>query len=212
MGEVMFTTVFLFASAIAAKSGRICTGAPAAATPAGEGAVAPCAACEDGCAFACGSEGLEQPLAMNSAASKETASFIGSLSSNGSGLDGHNRCAVQPPGQEKGDRLLGGLLGEEPRPKGEGNGSADDSRKTRGACLSCNPDSADREAKFLRREDAKRRPRAMPRKLEQCPVLGDQELRPGRERRLEELLVIGIAARGPAGGLAVGQSGFDARR
>src|SRR5260221_14015302 len=156
-------------------------GAGATAIQAGEGAVAPCGACEAGCALACGSEGLGQPLAMNSAASKETASFIGSLSSNGSGLDGHNRRAVQPPGQEKGDRLLGGLLGEEPRPKGEGNGSADDSRKTRGACLSCNPDSADRDAKFLRREDSKRRPGAMPRKLEQRPVPGNQELLPGRE-------------------------------
>src|SRR5258706_9207744 len=52
----------------------------------------------------------------------------------------------------------------------------------------------------------------MPRKLEQRPVLGNQELRPGRERRLEELLVIGIAARRQAGALAVGQSGIDALR
>src|SRR5260221_3258228 len=135
----MLTTAPLFASAIVAKSGSVCIGAPAACTPPGDGALAPCAACEDGCALACGSEGLEQPLAMNSAASKETASFIGSLSSNGSGLDGHNRRAVQPPGQEKGDRLLGGLLGEEPRPKGGGNGSADDSRKMSVAGLACNP-------------------------------------------------------------------------
>src|SRR5258706_8828521 len=120
MGEVMFTTVFLFASAIAAKSGRICTGAPAAATPAGEGAVAPCAACEDGCAFACGSEGLEQPLAMNSAASKETASFIGSLSSNGSGLDGHNDAPFNHPGKKKETAFWAVSLGKSHTLKGRG--------------------------------------------------------------------------------------------
>src|SRR5260221_2010672 len=98
----MLTTAPLFASAIVAKSGSVCIGAPAACTPAGDGALAPCAACEDGCALACGSEGLEQPLAMNSAASKEAASFIGGLSSNGSGVDGHKLRALQRAGQDKG--------------------------------------------------------------------------------------------------------------
>src|SRR5260221_14013400 len=97
----MLATAPLFAWAIVAKSGSVCIGAPEACTPAGDGAGPPCAACEDGCALACGSEGLEQPLAMNSAAGKETASFIGSLSPNGSGLDGHNDAPVNHPGKKK---------------------------------------------------------------------------------------------------------------
>ncbi len=81
----MLTTAPLFASAIVAKSGSVCIGAPEACTPAGDSALAPCAACEDGCgcACACGSD-LEQPPTINNAASRETASipgFIGSLAS-----------------------------------------------------------------------------------------------------------------------------------
>src|SRR5438067_10332167 len=86
MVEVMFTTAPLFASAIAAKSGSAWIGAPEGCTPAGDGALAPCEACAGGCG--CGSD-LEQPPAINAAASKETASipgFIGSLASSRMGL------------------------------------------------------------------------------------------------------------------------------
>ena len=86
MVEVMLTTAPLFASAIAAKSGSVCSGAPAACTPAGDGALAPCAACGAE-ALASGSDVLEQPPTISAAASKETASipgFIGSLASKSS--------------------------------------------------------------------------------------------------------------------------------
>src|SRR6266850_7662794 len=86
MVEVMFTTAPLFASAIAAKSGSTCAGAPpAACAPAGDGAVAPWAA------WVFGSDGLEQPPARMTADSKQTEkilAFMGSPRVAGLTLDG----------------------------------------------------------------------------------------------------------------------------
>src|SRR2546430_16135586 len=78
MVEVMLTTAPLFASAIAAKSGSVCSGAPAACTPAAfiptDGAVTPCAAFPD--MFACGSAVLEQPAARMTAESKQAERIL----------------------------------------------------------------------------------------------------------------------------------------
>src|SRR3954466_6675971 len=78
----MLTTAPLLASAIAAKSGSACIGAPAACAPVAAGAVAPCAAG----AFAGVSVAGEQPE-PNRAAIKEIVRIAGFMSaSDGAGL------------------------------------------------------------------------------------------------------------------------------
>src|SRR6267143_5872853 len=72
--------------------------------------------------------------------------------------------------------------------------------------------AGERRAEVRGRDDAERQPRAAPRKLEQRAVLGDEKARARGERRLEELLVVGIAAHRQLPALALGQPRLDALR